>query len=208
MNPGTRLGVTFATDYAEVRLPLTDHDLAFIDLPGAAEISESGAADGPIVDLSAMQKGKPAHWQARIVRTEGVVDEKTRVTYAVARITDPYRLADKASVESPLPMGTFVSASIEGATVDNIIRVPRSALRGNNQLMFVDADKRLRIRDVDIVRSDADYAYIRGGAMIADRISITTLESPLNGMEVRTSDDLPETADEEEQRLAAESERN
>ncbi len=74
--------------------------------------------------------------------------------------------------------------------------------------MFVDADKRLRIRSVDIVRSDADYAYISSGAMIADRISITTLESPLNGMEVRTSDDLPETADEEEQRLAAESERN
>ena len=32
VNPGTRLGVTFATDYAEVRLPLTDSDLGFIDL--------------------------------------------------------------------------------------------------------------------------------------------------------------------------------
>ncbi len=93
VSPGTRLGVTFATDYAEVRLPLADHDLAFVDLPGAAEISDSGAAEGPIVDLSAIQKGRPAHWQARIVRTEGVVDEKTRVTYAVARINDPYRLA-------------------------------------------------------------------------------------------------------------------
>jgi RND family efflux transporter MFP subunit len=207
VNPGTRLGVTFATDYAEVRLPLTDHDLAFIDLPGAAEISESGAADGPLVDLSATQKGRPAHWQARIVRTEGVVDEKTRVTYAVARINDPYRLADKGSVESPLPMGTFVSASIEGATVDNIVRVPRSALRGNNQLMFVDADKRLRIHHVDIVRTDAEYAYISGAAMIGDRISITTLESPLNGMEVRISEEPPELTDEEEQRLAAESDR-
>ena len=33
VSPGTRLGITFATDYAEVRLPLTDQDLAFIDLP-------------------------------------------------------------------------------------------------------------------------------------------------------------------------------
>lgn len=208
VNPGTRLGITFATDYAEVRLPLTDQDLAFIDLPDAAEISESGATDGPIVDLSAIQKGRPAHWQARIVRTEGVVDEKTRVTYAVAQIADPYKLSGDHGGETPLPMGTFVSASIEGSTVASVIRVPRSALRGNNQLMFVDAENRLRIRAVDIVRTDAEFAYVRGGAMVSDRISITTLESPLNGMKVRTSDDPVEKLDDEEQRLAAESDRN
>ena len=34
VNPGTRLGVTFATDFAEIRLPLTDGDLAFVDVTG------------------------------------------------------------------------------------------------------------------------------------------------------------------------------
>ena len=209
VNPGTRLGVTFATDYAEVRLPLTDQDLAFIDLPDAADISASGAAQGPLVDLSSVQKGRMAHWQARIVRTEGVVDEKNRVTYAVARVSDPYKLSDEAGEETPLPMGTFVAANIEGTTVSSVIRVPRSALRGNNQLMFVDAENRLRIRNVDVVRADAEYAYVRGGAMIGDRITITTLESPINGMKVRTSDDPVDSSDDdEEQQLAAESDRS
>jgi RND family efflux transporter MFP subunit len=208
VNPGTRLGVTFATDYAEVRLPLIDQDLAFIELPDAADISSTGGAEGPLVDLSAIQKGRPAHWQAKIVRTEGVVDEKTRVTYAVAHVVDPYKLSGDVDGETPLPMGTFVSANIEGSTVANVIRVPRSALRGNNQLMFVDAENRLRIRVVDIVRTDAEFAYISGGAMTGDRISITTLETPLNGMKVRTSDDPAETTDDEEQRLAAESDRS
>ena len=209
VNTGTRLGVTFATDYAEVRLPLTDQDLAFIDLPDAADISATGAAQGPLVNLSAMQKGQLEHWQARIVRTEGVVDEKNRVTYAVARVSDPYKLSDEAGEETPLPMGTFVAADIEGATVSSVIRVPRSALRSNNQLMFVDAENRLRIRNVDVVRADADYAYLRGAGMIGDRISITTLESPINGMKVRTSDDPVDIAeDDEEQRLAAESDRS
>ncbi len=208
VNPGTRLGVTFATNYAEVRLPLTDQDLAFIELPGAADIRGSGAAEGPLVELSAIQKGQLTHWRARIVRTEGVVDEKNRVTYAVARIEDPYKLLPGASEESPLPMGTFVAANIEGATVDNVIRVPRSALRGNNQLMFVDADNRLRMRTVDVLRADAEYAYLRGGAMPGDRISTTAIESPINGMKVRTADDpVAEPADDEEQRLAAESDR-
>ena len=209
VNPGTRLGVTFATDYAEVRLPLTDQDLAFIDLPDAADISGSGVAQGPQVELSAMQKGQLERWQARIVRTEGVVDEKNRVTYAVARISDPYKLHTDTSEESPLPMGTFVAADVEGTTVANVIRIPRSSLRGNNQLMFIDAENRLRIRTVDIVRTDAEFAYLRGGTMLGDRISITTLESPINGMKVRTSDDPVDTPeDDDEQQLAAESDRS
>ena len=209
VNPGSRLGVTFATDYAEVRLPLTDNDLAFIDLPGASDISKSGAADGPLVNLSAVQKGRTRHWRAQIVRTEGVVDEKNRVTYAVARIVDPYKLSGVDGDESPLPIGTFVAADIEGSTVGSVIRVPRTALRGNNQLMFVDAENRLRIRNVDVVRADARFAYLSGGAMLGDRISTTVIESPINGMKVRTTDDpVPEPDDDEDQQLAAESDRN
>jgi RND family efflux transporter MFP subunit len=190
VNPGTRLGVTFATDFAEVRLPLTDQDLAFIDLPDTADITESGQADGPMVQLSAVQAGREAHWEARIVRTEGVVDEKNRVTYAVARIEDPYMIHNEAALGSPLPIGTFVSASIEGLMVDNVIRVPRSALLGNNQLMFIDDDNRLRMRTVDVLKADAEYAYLQGGAAIGERISVTAIEAPINGMKVRTSEDV------------------
>lgn len=209
VNPGTRLGVTFATDYAEVRLPLTDQDLAFVDLPNAAAIRSSGAADGPLVELSAVRKGRMTTWPARIVRSEGVVDDKNRVTYAVARVEDPYRLQGAAD-DATLPMGTFVAASIEGLTVDSVIRVPRSTLRGNNQLMFVDADNRLRIRDVDVLRADANYAYLRGGASAGDRISLTTIESPMNGMKVRTGDDLvPDAVDGiEEKKLSADAKAN
>lgn len=200
VNPGTRLAVTFATDYAEVRLPLTDQDLAFIDLPDAADITQSGSAEGPLVELSAVQKGQVRRWQARIVRTEGVVDEKNRVTFAVASITDPYKLAAGSTEETPLPMGTFVAASIEGTTVSSLIRVPRIALRGSNQLMFIDPENRLYIRNVDVLRADAEYAYLRGGAVAGDRISLTTIETPLNGMKVRTTDDPADDSKNEEAR--------
>ena len=189
VNTGTRLGVTFATDFAEVRLPLTDRDLAFIDLPDAAAISSTGSASGPLVELSAVQKGQRSTWQAQIVRTEGVVDEKNRVTYAVARIEDPYNLRSDSLIEWSLPMGTFVAADIQGTTVENVVRVPRMALRGNDQLMFIDAENSLRIRTVDVLRADAEYAYLNGATIDGDRITMTAIESPLNGMTVRTSDD-------------------
>lgn len=185
VSPGTRLGVAFATDFAEVRLPLTDNDLAFIDLPDAVDVSASGTADGPAVTLTALQKGKPTIWQARITRTEGVVDEKSRVTYAVARVDDPYGLRREGPA---LPIGTFVSASIAGTEARNVMRVPRGLVRGSNELVFLTRDNRIEIRSVEIVRSDAGFAYIRDGASPGDRVVMTTLETPVNGMRVRTPD--------------------
>ena len=185
VNPGTRLGVTFATDFAEVRLPLTDLDLAFVELPDAADIAASGSASGPQVVMSAVRKGKLTEWLAHIVRTEGVVDEKSRVTYAVARIDDPYRLHSEGE---PLPMGTFVSATIDGTSVSGIYRAPNSAVRGSNQVLVIDSDNTLHIRNVEAVRADAEFTYFRG-AVDGERIVISALEAPIVGMRVRTTAD-------------------
>jgi RND family efflux transporter MFP subunit len=202
VSPGTRLGVTFATDFAEVRLPLTDQDLAFVDLPEATEIAETGASEGPAVTLSATRMGKPAQWQAHIVRSEGVVDEKSRVTYAIARIDDPYRLHQEGI---PLPVGTFVTADISGRTLDDVVRVPRSALRAASQVLVVDDDNRIRIRDVSVIRSDAQYAYIGEGVEAGERIAISAIETPLNGMYVRTTD-RPEADEESVDQVASKDE--
>ena len=209
VNPGTRLGITFATAAAEVRLPLTDQDLAFVSLPGADDIRASGGVEGPLVELSAVQHGVSRTWQARIVRTEGVVDEKNRVTYAVARIEDPYKLGGVPGNEYSLPMGTFVAARIEGSTMEGVIRIPRMALRANNQLMFVDANNRIRMDFVDVIRADAEYAYLRGGSLPAQRISMTAIESAINGMSVRTTDDpVDESDDDAAETKVAEGPRN
>lgn len=190
VNPGTRLGVTFATDFAEVRLPLTDLDLAFIELPGAADMTDSGDALGPVVELSAVRKGQMTKWPARIVRTEGVVDESSRVTYAVARIDDPYRLRSDGTA---LPIGTFVTASIEGASVPGLYRAPNAAVRGANQLLVVDADNALHLRNVKVVRADAEFTYFRGG-LDGERIVVSALEAPIEGMRVRTPADVAESS--------------
>lgn len=197
VNPGTMLGVTFATDEAEIRLPLTDQDLAFVSMPVAAEIVQSGGADGPTVILSAIQKGKPVEWQAKIVRSEGVVDERSRVTYAVAQIDDPYQLHSDGV---PLPVGTFVSAEITGTALLDVIRIPRAAMRGADQVLVVDAENRLDIRTVNVVRTDSRYAYISGGVEVGEQITTTAIEAPSNGMSVRTADSVAaEAAGDDEQ---------
>jgi len=186
VNPGTRLGITFATDYAEVRLALTDQDLAFVDIPDPREVTRSGGADGPIVKLTAVQKGRLTEWDAQIVRSEGVVDEKSRVTYVVARIVDPYALH---SAGPSLPIGTFVAASIAGSNAVDVIPVPRGALRGADQVLVVNDDNEIEIRTVVVLRSDTSYAYLSAGVSAGERITTTAIEAPTNGMSVRTDAD-------------------
>jgi RND family efflux transporter MFP subunit len=183
VSPGTRLGVIFATDVAEVRLPLTDQDLRFLELPGAADIRETGSGEGPEVTLSAVRRGEIRTWLARIARTEGVIDENSRVTYAVARIEDPYQLNGDGEV---LPMGTFVRAQIGGVTLDDVYRIPRSALRGADELLFASDDDRIEIRRITVLRSEGDVAYVSSNIEPGDRLVLTAVESPVNGMSVRT----------------------
>jgi RND family efflux transporter MFP subunit len=184
VNPGTQLGVTFATDIAEVRLPLTDQDLAFVDLPGPAS---SDTRNGPQVTLTATQKGERVQWDAELVRSEGVVDERSRVTYAVAQFDDPYQLQGDGNA---LPIGTFVAAAITGSSAFDVIRIPRTALRRADQVLVVDDENKIDIRTVAVIRSDERFAYVGAGVAPGERITTTAIEAPSNGMSVRTAESI------------------
>ena len=115
--PGTPLGVTFAIDTAEIRLPLSNSDLAFLDLPSATRLDQAHRVP---VTLTADGARTGGEWQAEIVRTEGVVDEASRVLYAVAEVIDPYGVLGQSS-QAELKMGTFVRAEIQGLRADDVV---------------------------------------------------------------------------------------
>lgn len=187
VSPGTRLGTVFATDVAEVRLPMPDNDLRFVELP---DVTRETTAMGPAVSFSGQYHGKPASWRGQIVRTEGVVDERNRMVFAVARIDDPYLLADSSENSKPLPVGTFVKADVDGITVDDVLKIPRGLVRGNNQVIFVDDEQQLRFRALEFLRADAEFAYVLAEQVDERRVLVTKLEAPLNGMKVRTGEDV------------------
>lgn len=184
VNVGTQLAVIFAIDIVEVRLPVPNLDLAFVDLPKVA-----GNRNGPNVTLLGNYRGRPAKWQGKVVRTEGVVDDRTRMTFAVARIDDPYLVNVDSGDGVELPVGTFVKAAIDGIQVDNIVKIPRELVRANNQVIFVNADSTLTFRNLDFLRTDDDFAYVTADQIVEDTLLLTRLETPLSGMKVRTNTD-------------------
>ncbi len=181
VTPGQEVARVHAIDFAEVRLPVSDRHLAFLDLPLAWG---AGTGAGPEVRLSARFTGGRHAWPGRIVRADGELDRKSRMLHLVARVEDPYgrRRPDRP----PLAVGLFVDAEITGRTVVGAL-LPRSALRGESQVLVVDAEDRLRIRDVELVRIERDVAVIGGGLEDGERVCVSPMEVVVDGMQVRTT---------------------
>ncbi|MFK8016492.1 MAG: efflux RND transporter periplasmic adaptor subunit [Gammaproteobacteria bacterium] len=186
---GAALGTAFGTDILEVRLPLSQSDQRFLNLPQASETDNTAA--NVAVTLSGKYRGRDTTWPATIVRTEGIIDQTNRVTYAVAQILDPYRRRQDSPLLAPLPVGTFASAQIDGLYVDDVLEVPRSAVRGNGQLLFIDNENQLRIRQVDVINSNASVAYVAANSVAERRLVVTTIEAPVNGQQVRVEGEEP-----------------
>ena len=170
---GTQLAVIFASDVAEIRLPLPDKDLPFVDLKAQ-----------PPVEVTANIGGTDYYWRGKIVRTEGVFDEQSRVLYVVAQVADPYN-QDGESWAYPLRIGTFVGANIEGRRADNLVVLPRSALRRDNRVWIIDSNNRLVPKTVSVLRTDASSVYINSGLEDNELVCLTLLENPLPGTVVR-----------------------
>ncbi|AZG35024.1 MULTISPECIES: efflux RND transporter periplasmic adaptor subunit [Shewanella] len=172
---GTNLGELYNTSIAEIRLPLTNADLAYLE-----------SVDNPetAVTLTAFLAGKQVTWQGNIVRSENVIDEQTRMVYLVAEIHDPYLRKNKTEGQLPLKYGSFVNAVITGRTVNNVVKLPRHVVR-NGQVAVVGADNIIEMRPVNVIRSDADTIYIQGSFKANERVSMTSINSLNSGQIIK-----------------------
>ncbi len=183
---GASIATIYATDYVDIRLPIPDSQLAYLDLPLFR--SSDALAEGPEVVLHARFAGAEHSWTGRIVRTEGEIDSKSRMVHVVARVEDPYRATGDSvtgdAVSAPLAVGLFVRAEIEGSEVRNVVVVPREALRDGNSILLLDDEDRLRRQPVEVLRVERDRVLVRDVPAGA-RICVSPLQVFVDGMRVR-----------------------
>lgn len=174
---GGQIGEVFSTEVAQVRLPLTDDDVAFI---GNLEEQQ------PQVTLSADVAGKRHFWEGRLVRDEAVLDDARRVIYGVVEVKDPYLRENSQIHQSQLKFGRFVEAAISGIQANNVIKLPRFVLRLDGTILTVDDNLTLKINPVEVMRTDEDYVYIASGLDPNHQVVMSAVSSPYDGMPVRT----------------------
>ncbi|KPN77548.1 MULTISPECIES: efflux RND transporter periplasmic adaptor subunit [Shewanella] len=172
---GTNLGELYDTSIAEIRLPISNDDLAYLE-----------SVDHPDtqVTLSASLAGKENTWMGNIIRSEGVIDADNRMVYLVAEIKDPYLREHKTQGSLPLKYGSFVNAVIKGRTVDGIVKLPRHVVR-NEHVALVNEQNIVEMRHVNVVRSDLENVFIKDSLKTGERVAITHFSNMANGQLVK-----------------------
>ena len=177
---GTTLGRVFSTDTLEIRLPLTDTQLAELNLPMGFM---ADAFNAPVVQFSAQVGSREHFWTGRIVRTHASVDQQTRLIYAIAEVEDPYGLGSDNG--APIAVGMFVHANIAGANSQAALVLPRLALRNANKVYVINDENRLEIRKVEVISTSEDTVLISAGVEVGDKVVTSTIPAAVDGMEVR-----------------------
>ena len=180
---GAPLAEVFATDYVEVRLPLRNADLAFVNLPEA-----SGADPLPVILHSNL--GEAVSWRGQIVRTEGAIDETARQLHVVAQINDPFGIAEaegrgaKAPRVRPLKIGEYVTAEVTGKQVPGALVVPSEAIY-QNAYVYVVEQGRLQRRPIEIAWQNGVDSLVASGLAAGDALVMTPLGQVISGTAVR-----------------------
>ena len=178
---GQSLGQIFANDVVEVALPLKDAEMGRLGLPLA--FSSTKEKPGPDVTFRATVGGVEREWHGQVVRTAAAVNSQTRQINVIAELQDPYGAG--ADGDAPLAPGLFVSATVQGETLNDVLVAPRGALRGQDRLFIGLPDEgQLSIRNVDLIYSDADGAYIASGAEPGELAIVSPIQAPFNGMNI------------------------
>ena len=183
--PGTVLAQVYATDRVEVHLPISDSQLALLELP----LFETAATTYPSVTLSARFGGERWQWQGQISRVEASIDRDSRVTFAIAEVNNPFGESD--SKRPPLTPGLFVEASIAGKPIQQSVELPATALRGDNTVLLVNENSRLERLPVELLRRERDRVWVRGIAagqsVVAEQSSLLAAGAAIEVAGVRDS---------------------
>jgi len=185
---GTELARIYAVDYVEIPLPLSNRQMEFVDLPERfRDDADTDRPTGPPVTIEADIGRTTFRWQGRLVRVEGAIDTQSRQLFVVAQVDDPY--ARGPAGRPPLRIGQFVRARIQGQTLEDVIVIPRAALREGNHVLIVDEQSRLQRRSVTVAWNDETRVVVTEGLHEGDVVTLTSLSIAADGTPVQATID-------------------
>ncbi|HIF85695.1 MAG TPA: efflux RND transporter periplasmic adaptor subunit [Gammaproteobacteria bacterium] len=193
VNRAQSVALLYGADEVEVRVPLAIRQLAYLDIPLGTR-GELTGDKAPDVTLTGYYGGVEHKWWGKLVRTEATIDPNSNTVQTIIRVQQPASAGDefggRGTASIPLPIGLFVQADITGKTVDNIISLPRSVIRNNNQVLVVDAENKMFYRDVEIFRLEEERVLISAGLLPGEFICTSPIQAVVDGMSVLPVEEL------------------
>jgi len=171
--PGTMVAELYASGDLEVRLPLGLEDFGFL------QRDDSGMVQGEVT-LKGKIGTEEYKWKALPVRVDPEIARQTLSATVVVKVLE------NSSGNFPLPpVGLFVNVELDGKTLPDTAEIPRRGLLEGNRVTLVDAENRIRFRDVSVLRFNEKTAVVSQGLEAGDKVVLTRLSTPVTGMEVK-----------------------
>ena len=183
VNKNSPLAEIYAVDLVEIRLPLRNRDLSFIELPEDYRFGAEELVDGPQVTIRS-ELATGAEWQGRVVRTEGTIDDRARQLHVVAQVDDPFGI--HAQGKSPLKIGQYVTAELAGRQVEDALVIPGGAIYQGGYVYIAD-EGILQRREIVVAWQNPAEALVTSGLDEGDLLVLTPLGQVTSGVRVTVS---------------------
>lgn len=181
LRAGSAIVTLAGTDRVEISVPLPLSELQWLSIP-RADWNGSGSS----ATLSTTTGDKKHQWNGRVVRSLGEINGNSHMATVVVAVDDPYRMQNRAeNGQFDLAVGLFVDIVLHGQTLPEVVPIPREILRENNTVWVVDAEDRLQIRPVHVLRRERELLLIDSGINSGEKLVITTLDGVAEGLKLR-----------------------
>jgi len=121
--------------------------------------------------------------EGKVLRLLPSLESKGRMARVIVSVKDPLNL--KGTDIHPLLLGSYVNVYIDSGKLEKVIAIPRTASRDNNTVWIMKDGGILDIRKVDPVWRDQDFIYLDEGVNAGEKLVITDISAPLQGMNLR-----------------------
>lgn len=183
VSPGTVMAKIYAVDYAEIRLPLSNRQLEFVDIPESYRGENNSPDQNTEVTLTVKLGNQKYQWLGHIVRAEGTYDVRSRRLFVVAQVDNPYAHQDPQ--KPPLKVGQYVEAQIKGRLLDNVFVIPRAAVRENSEILLVDKQNKIQMRPIKAIWEDDRIMVISSGIEEGELLCLTPVRFASQGLPVK-----------------------
>jgi RND family efflux transporter MFP subunit len=176
VTPQESLAELVGTDAYRVQASLPVDRLEWIDVP--VQTGESGSKARIIY-------GQGHECSGTVIRLMGDLAAEGRMARILVEVADPLGLNASNQDRTPLLIGEYVRVKIIGRKLDNVFQIPRTALKDNSSIWIVSENQTLEIRKVRPVWRDADVVLLKDGLKPGERLIVSDLPAPVEGMTVR-----------------------
>lgn len=185
LSPQIEFAKLAGTEMFRVQVSIPVSKLKWLILPDNE--AKQGLKVQVIQDLGGVSIVREGH----VLRLLGDLDPNGRMARVLVGVDDP--LGVHQELPFPLLIGSYVRVDFEGPELEDIVVLPRRALREEDKVWVKNQDNQLEIRTVDVVQKDEEFAYIREGLQENDQIVVSPIAIPIPGMLLQNADEVDES---------------